>query len=118
MLKSFVQLFAETFIKSKKYWISEQSSCSTSATNINVPDKTPVVYVPPKNGYILIGGDGANSCNVGIRDLSRIQTVLVNEQGFLQTFLPVCKGASIRLYCETKDGSSLTAKFFPQIGAV
>lgn len=48
MLKNLLQLLLETFIKSKKEWISRQSFPSVR-NNINLDTKE---YIPPCNGWI------------------------------------------------------------------
>ena len=113
MLKALVQLFAEKFLQNKSEWVGGQSFPNTTSTWITVQHAVPYQYTPPKDGYIRLGGD-LNAVNIGMR--GTLACVIVNTKGYLQGFIPVKKGISVRLYCETTDKQPLYAEFFPLQG--
>lgn len=116
MLKSLISLFAEKFLQNKSKWIGSQAnfSVSTPGTVFQVVHNSAQIYTPPEDGWITIGG--TESClNVGIT--GKIQSVVVNSQGYLRIFAPVRKGNSISIYCATKDQQPLEARFVPNQGS-
>lgn len=62
MLKSLVQLFVETFLKSKKSWVGVQGFPSITETLISATmDATWRTYVAPADGYVVFSG-GTSQC--------------------------------------------------------
>lgn len=63
MLKSLVQLFAETFLTSKKRWVAQQRNVSYSnIVTLSLPNDSDLhSYIPPADGLLVL----AQSCSSG-----------------------------------------------------
>lgn len=62
-LKSWVQLFAEKFLQSKKKWVAQQRNVSSSdEVALSLPNDSDLhSYVPPADGLLVLG----QSCSSG-----------------------------------------------------
>ena len=109
MLKALVQLFAESFLKSKKQWVSGQAFPDTRI------DLSPTTrgYVAPADGYFCIfhsGGSGGNMLfdldartdtgtppsNLRVRDCR-----VLHSDTYMGSFVPVKKGMPVYLTTDT-----------------
>lgn len=104
MLKSLIQLFVETFLKSKKSWIGVQGFPSITETLISATmDATWRTYVAPADGYVVFSG-GTSQClmyntlgsGVNYGGTSRL----------FRGFIPIRKGRTLYYYIEGSDSSS------------
>lgn len=104
MLKSLLQLFAETFLKSKKSWVGVQGMPSITETVISATmDATWRTYVAPEDGYVVFQG-GTSQCLM----YNTLGTG-VNYGGvtrLFRGFIPIRKGRTLYYYIEGSDSSS------------
>lgn len=107
MLKSLLQLFAETFLKSKKSWVGVQGMPSTKETVISATmDATWRTYVAPEDGYVVFQGGtsqflmynmlGSVGSGVNYGGVSRL----------FRGFIPIRKGCTLYYFVEGSDSSS------------
>lgn len=104
MLKSLIQLFAESFLKNKKQWISGQAFPDTRIELSN----TTRGYVAPADGYFCIfhtDSSGGNflfdlDTRTDTARLVRDCRVLSNDT-YMGSFVPVKKGTSVYLTTDT-----------------
>lgn len=104
MLKSLLQLFAETFLKSKKSWVGVQGMPSITETFISATmDGTWQTYTAPSDGYVVFQG-GTSQCLM----YNTIGSG-VNYGGttrLFRGFIPIRKGRILYYYIEGSDSSS------------
>lgn len=104
MLKALIQLFAESFLKSKKSWVGVQGLPSTKETVISATmDATWRTYVAPEDGYVVFRG--------GTSQFFMYSTLGtgVNYKGvtlLFRGFIPIRKGRTLYYYVEGSDSAS------------
>lgn len=132
MLKNLLQLLLETFIKSKKAWISEQSNLSNQATNYTISgftaqsngestfDKT---YTAPNDGWFISGYWFVSALSLSNLSKSEIgcgKTWGEDTNEDLRVFVPCCKGDSVRLRIRTVTPERAAGffRFIPKAGII
>lgn len=124
MLKNLLQLLLETFIKSKKAWISEQSNLSNQATNYPISgftvqsngesafDKT---YTAPNDGWFIsrywfVSALSLSNLSKSEIGCGKIWGEYTNED--LRVFVPCCKGDSVQLQIRTVTPERVAGFFY------
>lgn len=104
MLKALIQLFAESFLKSKKSWVGVQGMPSNKETVISATvDATWKSYVAPEDGYVVFSG-GTSQCF-----MYNMLGTGVNYGGVTRLyrgFIPIRKGRILYYFIEGSDSSS------------
>lgn len=132
MLKNLLQLLLETFIKSKKAWISEQSNLSNQATNYGISGFTAEsngestcdeTYTAPNDGWFISGYWFVSALSLSNLSKSEIGCGKVwgeNTNEDLRVFVPCCKGDSVRLRIRTVTPERVAGfvRFIPKAGII
>jgi hypothetical protein len=122
MLKALVQLFAESFLKSKKKWLSERSvKLAYPETVFEIPKtNTWTSFTMPFDGWAVVKGPDhitvAIDCCV-FEGEHQMQRVCVRgfSDNFAAVSLPCEKGKTLRVavYSGSQDVPAGTLKAFP-----
>lgn len=122
MLKALVQLFAESFLKSKKKWLSERSvKLAYPETVFEIPNtNTWTAFTMPFDGWAVVKGPdnitAAIDCYVleGEHEMQRF-CIRGFSDSFAAVSLPCEKGKTLRIavYSDSQNVSAGTLKAFP-----
>lgn len=133
MFKNLLQLLLETFIKSKKKWISEQSNLSNQATNYTISEFIPQsngestfdqTYSAPNDGWFICGYwfvSAVSLSNLSKNEIGNGKTwgsPNINED--IRVFVPCCKGDNVKLRIRTCEPENATGylRFIPKAGII
>lgn len=121
MLKKLFQLFAKSFLKSKKGWISEQSFPKEGVNEKIIIGEAHMYwlhYTAPSNGWVFICMDDASKVKNGnIYTDDGLYSSAVG-QDWIRVYVPIRKGQKANCYGETTDSSKVTFAFRPSVGSV
>ena len=110
MLKSLIQLFAESFLKSKKSWVGGQSLPSSAKVAFTVTNG--LNYTAPKDGWVRIG----NSSVTRVTLYASVASLSSGADGSALCYVPVRKGETVVCYLAPNNGQT-EGFFIPAVGS-
>lgn len=132
MLKALVQLFAETFLQSKKLYISQQSNLSSNITNINLPGlvkgeddvwNIDYSFIAPNDGWVFCAKWPVYALAVVNTTKGEMSNGIFwgfKTEADRRAFIPCCKGDSVRILIKSKSGDDVKGftRFIPKLGSI
>ncbi len=109
MLKALVQLFAESFLKSKKSWVSAQALPATEKVAFTVTNE--LQYTAPADGWVRIGSSSVTSTTLYASVASRS-----SGDSSALCYIPVRKGEVVVCYISPYTGQT-DGFFIPAVGS-
>lgn len=117
MLKTLVQLFAESFLKGKKSWVCSQSYCGNNFVAIPFTAGTFASYVAPSDGIFALAGTSCTAIDIIVQGSYLRVNMARSEKQILAGYVPLSKGQQVYFVILGDNLESNSAKFFPAFGS-
>lgn len=117
MLKSFIQLFAETFLKGKKSWIGNQAYCGSNFVSIPVTVGIFNSYSAPSDGIFSLAGSSCEALDIIVQGSYLRVNLKRPDKQILAGYVPLSKGQQVDYLIVGDESQSNSAKFIPSFGS-
>lgn len=116
MLKALIQLFSESFLKSKRAWVCNQSYCGSNFVAVPFITGTFASYVAPSDGIFALAGASCTAIDIIVQGSYLRVNMARSEKQILAGYVPLSKGQQVDFVVLGDNLQSNSAKFFPAIG--